>query len=134
MYYFFSFFTQNRFSAAGLMSRALAYFLYCLWTNSNALLKKNHQKILKIPDFRKFRPKKNPRNLRFFENLEISHRISIGNFRNFAITISIGILASMLTAILGTHGIYSSLESKINKSKNPAFWFGISKKRFEHAS
>ncbi len=52
-----------------------------------------------------------------------------GAIKGFAITISIGILASMLTAILGTHGIYSLLESKINKSKNPSFWFGISKKR-----
>ena len=52
-----------------------------------------------------------------------------GAIKGFAITISIGILASMLTAIVGTHGIYNSLENKINKSKNPAFWFGISKKR-----
>ena len=52
-----------------------------------------------------------------------------GAIKGFAITISIGILASMLTAILGTHGIYTALESKITKSKNPAFWFGISKKR-----
>jgi len=52
-----------------------------------------------------------------------------GAIKGFAITISIGILASMLTAILGTHGIYTSLEGRINKSKNPSFWFGISKKR-----
>jgi preprotein translocase subunit SecD len=38
---------------------------------------------------------------------------------------SIGILASMLTAILGTHGIYQLLESKISKSKNNKLWFGI---------
>ena len=50
-----------------------------------------------------------------------------GAVKGFAITISIGILASMLTAILGTHGIYESLESKIQKSKNLAFWFGVSK-------
>ena len=36
------------------MSRALTLCFYCLWTNSKALLKKKHQKILKIPDFRKF--------------------------------------------------------------------------------
>ncbi len=48
-----------------------------------------------------------------------------GAIKGFAITISIGILASMLTAILGTHGIYEMLESKINKSKNKRFWFGI---------
>ncbi|MBU1659503.1 protein translocase subunit SecD [bacterium] len=48
-----------------------------------------------------------------------------GAIKGFAITISIGILASMLTAILGTHGIYQMLETKIQKSKNNRFWFGI---------
>lgn len=48
-----------------------------------------------------------------------------GAVKGFAITISIGILASMLTAILGTHGIYQILEKKIQKSKNNLFWFGI---------
>lgn len=48
-----------------------------------------------------------------------------GAIKGFAVTISIGILASMLTAILGTHGIYQVLESKIQKSKNNRFWFGI---------
>jgi preprotein translocase subunit SecD len=38
---------------------------------------------------------------------------------------SIGILASMLTAILGTHGIYQYLLPKIEKSKNLPLWFGI---------
>ncbi len=50
-----------------------------------------------------------------------------GSVKGFAITISIGILASMLTAILGTHGIYEMLEPKIQKSKNITFWFGIKK-------
>lgn len=48
-----------------------------------------------------------------------------GAIKGFAITISIGILASMLTAILGTHGIYQMLETKIQKSKNNKLWFGI---------
>jgi len=48
-----------------------------------------------------------------------------GAIKGFAITMSIGILASMLTAILGTHGIYQMLESKISKSKNYRLWFGI---------
>jgi preprotein translocase subunit SecD len=48
-----------------------------------------------------------------------------GPIKGFAITISIGILASMLTAILGTHGIYDALLSKIQKSKNLRFWFGL---------
>ena len=48
-----------------------------------------------------------------------------GAIKGFAVTISIGILASMLTAILGTHGIYQMLEKKIQKSKNNLLWFGI---------
>ncbi|NPA66502.1 MAG: protein translocase subunit SecD [Epsilonproteobacteria bacterium] len=48
-----------------------------------------------------------------------------GAIKGFAITMSIGILASMLTAILGTHGIYEMLEKKIAKSKDNYFWFGI---------
>ena len=48
-----------------------------------------------------------------------------GPIKGFAITISIGILASMLTAILGTHGIYESLLPKINREKNLRKWFGI---------
>jgi preprotein translocase subunit SecD len=48
-----------------------------------------------------------------------------GAIKGFAVTMSIGILASMLTAILGTHGIYQMLEKKIQKSKNNLFWFGI---------
>ncbi|MDA7817642.1 protein translocase subunit SecD [Sulfurimonas sp.] len=48
-----------------------------------------------------------------------------GAIKGFAITISIGILASMLTAILGTHGIYEMLEKRIQNSKNNRLWFGI---------
>jgi len=48
-----------------------------------------------------------------------------GPIKGFAITLSIGILASMLTAILGTHGIYEYLQPKITKSKNLRLWFGI---------
>ncbi|RUM63694.1 MAG: protein translocase subunit SecD [Sulfurimonas sp.] len=48
-----------------------------------------------------------------------------GAIKGFAITMSIGILASMLTAILGTHGVYQMLESRITKSKNNKLWFGI---------
>jgi preprotein translocase subunit SecD len=50
-----------------------------------------------------------------------------GAIKGFAITISIGILASMLTAILGTHGIYEMLESRIAKSRDLNAWFGIKK-------
>ncbi len=48
-----------------------------------------------------------------------------GPIKGFAVTMSIGILASMLTAILGTHGIYQYLMPRIEKSKNRLFWFGV---------
>ncbi len=48
-----------------------------------------------------------------------------GAIKGFAITMSIGILASMLTAILGTHGIYTMLLHRIEKSKNIKVWFGV---------
>jgi len=47
-----------------------------------------------------------------------------GPIKGFAITISIGILASMLTAIVGTHGIYLAFESKIKKDSTKK-WFGV---------
>ena len=47
-----------------------------------------------------------------------------GAIKGFALTMSIGILASMLTAIVGTHGIYQWLMPKIDKKKL-GFWFGI---------
>ena len=37
-----------------------------------------------------------------------------GTIKGFAITMAIGILASMLTAILGTHGMWEYLEKKMN--------------------
>jgi preprotein translocase subunit SecD len=48
-----------------------------------------------------------------------------GPIKGFAVTISIGIIASMITAIIGTHGIYDMLLSKIQKSKNNRLWFGL---------
>ncbi len=48
-----------------------------------------------------------------------------GPIKGFAITISIGILASILTAIIGTHGVYEWLGARIAKSQNTAFWFGF---------
>ncbi len=55
----------------------------------------------------------------------ILYAYGTGPIKGFAITISIGILASMLTAILGTHGIYQYLLPRIEKSKNLRAWFGI---------
>jgi preprotein translocase subunit SecD len=52
-----------------------------------------------------------------------------GPIKGFAVTISIGILASMFTAILGTHGIYQYLLPKIEKSKKIKLWFGIEVKK-----
>jgi preprotein translocase subunit SecD len=47
-----------------------------------------------------------------------------GPIKGFAVTMTIGILASMLTAILGTHGIYEMLLPKIRKDRLD-FWFGL---------
>jgi len=56
----------------------------------------------------------------------ILYAYGTGPIKGFAITISIGILASMLTAILGTHGIYEALQGKISKDKDLKKWFGVS--------
>ena len=56
----------------------------------------------------------------------ILYAYGTGAIKGFAITISIGILASMLTAILGTHGIYEALGAKIAKDKDLKKWFGVS--------
>ncbi len=54
----------------------------------------------------------------------ILYAYGTGPIKGFAITISIGILASMLTAILGTHGVYTLFESQIKKDKLK-LWFGV---------
>jgi len=56
----------------------------------------------------------------------ILYAYGTGPIKGFAITISIGIMASMITAILGTHGIYDALMPKMTKDKNLKKWFGIS--------
>ncbi len=50
-----------------------------------------------------------------------------GAIKGFALTMSIGILASMLTAIVGTHGIYQWILPRMDK-KRLSFWFGIKSK------
>lgn len=55
----------------------------------------------------------------------ILYAYGTGPIKGFAVTISIGILASMLTAILGTHGIYDALIQKIAKDKDIKKWFGV---------
>ena len=48
-----------------------------------------------------------------------------GPIKGFAVTMGIGILASIITAIIGTQGIYLWLGEKINNTKRLNFWFGI---------
>lgn len=48
-----------------------------------------------------------------------------GAIQGFAITLSLGIVASILTAIIGTHGIYVALLPKLAKTNNTFLWFGI---------
>jgi len=55
----------------------------------------------------------------------ILYAYGTGPVKGFAITMSIGILASMVTAILGTHGIYEALMPKIMRDKNLRKWFGV---------
>lgn len=50
-----------------------------------------------------------------------------GAIKGFAITTGIGILASIITAIIGTQGVYQALLPVISKSKRMYFWFGVSK-------
>jgi preprotein translocase subunit SecD len=57
----------------------------------------------------------------------ILYAYGTGPIKGFSLTISIGIIASMLTAILGTHGVYDFLYTRINKSKDLKKWFGITK-------
>ena len=47
-----------------------------------------------------------------------------GPIKGFAVTISIGIIASMITAILGTHGIFDLIGDKSQKSGSTKVWFG----------
>lgn len=47
-----------------------------------------------------------------------------GAIKGFAVTMSIGIVASMITAIVCTHGLFDFFLLKIEKSKNINLWFG----------
>jgi preprotein translocase subunit SecD len=51
-----------------------------------------------------------------------------GAIKGFAVTLSMGLLASMLTAIVGSYGIYLLFMSRIEKSKNYTLWFGMTRK------
>ncbi len=52
-----------------------------------------------------------------------------GPVKGFAVTMGIGIIASMLTAITGTHGLFEVLCNKIEKSRNSRLWFGYKIKK-----
>ena len=52
-----------------------------------------------------------------------------GAIKGFAITMSIGIVASVITAIVRTHGIFRMLQNRIIKSGNYALWFGYKERK-----
>ena len=47
-----------------------------------------------------------------------------GAVKGFAVTLGIGIVVSMITAILGTHGMFDFFMTRIEKSNNTRLWFG----------
>ncbi|MCX2682409.1 protein translocase subunit SecD [Campylobacter sp. MIT 21-1685] len=51
-----------------------------------------------------------------------------GAVKGFAVTLGIGIIVSMVTAILGTHGMFEYFMSSIEKSNNTRFWFAYRRK------
>ncbi|WP_104698067.1 MULTISPECIES: protein translocase subunit SecD [unclassified Helicobacter] len=51
-----------------------------------------------------------------------------GAIKGFAITTGVGIIASIITAIIGTHGFYNAILPKIMHTKSLYFWFGVNKK------
>lgn len=59
----------------------------------------------------------------------ILYAYGTGAIKGFAVTISIGIVASVITAIIGTHGVYEWLGARIAKSQRIGFWFGYKQGR-----
>ncbi|GAA7632110.1 protein translocase subunit SecD [Helicobacter pylori] len=51
-----------------------------------------------------------------------------GAIKGFALTTGIGILASIITAIIGTQGIYQAFLPKLAQTKSLYFWFGVNKR------
>lgn len=51
-----------------------------------------------------------------------------GAVKGFAVTLGIGIVVSMITAIWGTHGMFDYFMNRIEKSNNTRFWFGYKRK------
>ena len=52
-----------------------------------------------------------------------------GAIKGFAVTLSTGLLASMLTAIVCSYGIYELFMHRIEESKNYTLWFGMSRRK-----
>lgn len=57
-----------------------------------------------------------------------------GAIKGFAITTGIGILASIITAIVGTQGVYQALLPYLAKSEKMGFWFGVSYPTKSHSA
>ena len=51
-----------------------------------------------------------------------------GAVKGFAVTTGIGIVASMITAIWGTHSLFDMFMDKMMKSGNTRLWFGYRRK------
>ncbi|MBS4275268.1 protein translocase subunit SecD [Campylobacter vulpis] len=51
-----------------------------------------------------------------------------GAVKGFAVTLGIGIVVSMITAIWGTHGMFDYFMNKMEKSNSTKFWFGYKRK------
>lgn len=66
-------------------------------------------------------------NLTTIITVAILYAYGTGPVKGFAVTMSIGIIASMITAILGTHGMFDAFMEKIEKSGNTSLWFGYKK-------
>ena len=63
-------------------------------------------------------------NLTTIITVAVLYAYGTGPVKGFAVTMAIGIMASMLTAILGTHGMFDAAMDKIEKSGNTRLWFG----------
>lgn len=63
-------------------------------------------------------------NLTTIITVAVLYAYGTGPVKGFAVTMAIGIMASMLTAILGTHGMFDAVMDKIEKSGNTRLWFG----------
>ncbi|MDR2151944.1 MAG: efflux RND transporter permease subunit, partial [Helicobacteraceae bacterium] len=59
------------------------------------------------------------------------YQYGTGPIKGFAVTLSVGILCSMLTAIVGTRGIFDAISHKINP-KNAKYYFFVAKEDKAH--